>query len=546
MEITDLLSLLGGLSLFLYGMHMMSNGLEQSAGDRLQSILEKLTKNRFLAILVGAGITAIIQSSSATTVMVIGFVSSGLMPLRKAVWVIMGANIGTTITGQLIALDIGMIAPIFAITGTIMVTFMKNKKINHIGDVIAGLGILFIGMEFMGNAMVPLQNSPEFVNLMTTFSNPLYGIIAGALFTAVIQSSSASIGILQTLASQGLISLQSSSFVLFGQNIGTCITAFLASLSGNRNAKRAALIHLMFNCIGTFIFLFVCLYSPFIEIVQSWTPDAPMAQIANVHTVFNITTTLILLPFGNKLADITLKLMPIQPSENTNNDALVTAIPIGASSLAVAHMKMYLKQMFEYTHESFKMIGDTYLKGAKCDRDAIKKNEDYINALNFEISEFMKKLSNLDLQDLDQQRCNMMFKLSLDVERIGDHIMNLLDYGIMLNQKEIHFSNDIINELNNIQNNLEQCFTSLQNDEYFQIKTAYEKISNLEQDMDDMCRDYRENQIARLTNDHADSKTTVIYSDLLTNMERISDHMKNLAEVMYATDIGLEKEAITC
>lgn len=540
MELSYILGLLGGLSLFLYGMHMMSDGLEQTAGDRLQSILEKLTKNRILAIFVGALITAAIQSSSATTVMVIGFVSSGLMPLSKAVWVIMGANVGTTITGQLIALDIGMIAPLFAISGTIMVTFMKNKKINHIGEVIAGLGILFIGMNFMGDAMKPLQDNPAFIQLMTTFSNPFYGILAGAIFTAIIQSSSASIGILQTLASQGLISLQSSSFVLFGQNIGTCITACLASLSGNRNAKRAALIHLLFNVTGTVLFVTICLYTPFIELIGSLTPGNSMAQIANVHTIFNIVTTLVLLPFGNYLADISMKLLPFKDEEVKPADVFVEEIPIGASILAVNQMKLYLHEMFIRAQESFSSIGKTFLEGAKSNRDLIKNNEDYINALNYQISEFMKKLSRLDLQDSDQQQCNIMFKLSLDIERISDHIMNLLDYGVMLNKKEITFPDTIKKEIAQLQQNIEVCFDALQNEEFYGSLDALTYISNLEQQMDDMCRDYRENQIHRLTNDTSDSRTTVIYSDLLTNMERISDHMKNLAEALYSTKVDLK------
>ena len=245
MEITDILSLLGGLALFLYGMQMMSNGLEAAAGNKMKKILEKLTANRFLGIAVGAGITAVIQSSSATTVMVVGFVNSGMMRLEQAVWIIMGANIGTTITGQLIALDVGAIAPMFAFLGVAMVVFLKNPKLHHYGMIIAGLGILFIGMEMMSSAMMPLRDSEAFVSLMTKFSNPILGILAGAAFTALIQSSSASVGILQALAVSGAISLSSAVFVLFGQNIGTCITAVLASIGTSRNAKRATIIHLL-------------------------------------------------------------------------------------------------------------------------------------------------------------------------------------------------------------------------------------------------------------------------------------------------------------
>ena len=254
MKITDIISLLGGLALFLYGMQMMSTGLEAAAGNRMKQILEKLTSNRLLGVIVGAGITAIIQSSSATTVMVVGFVNSGMMTLRQAVWIIMGANIGTTITGQLIALDIGTLAPLFAFLGVVMVVFIKNVKSHHYGQIIAGLGVLFIGMEMMSGAMVPLRESEAFISLMTQFSNPLLGILAGMVFTAIIQSSSASVGILQTLARSGLIGLPSAVYVLFGQNIGTCITEVLASIGTSRNAMRTKIFHLLFNLIGKTLF----------------------------------------------------------------------------------------------------------------------------------------------------------------------------------------------------------------------------------------------------------------------------------------------------
>ena len=246
MGVDLLLGLLGGLALFLYGMQMMSNNLEAAAGNKMKQILEKLTTNRFMGILVGAGITALIQSSSATTVMTVGFVNSGLMSLNQAVWIIMGANIGTTITGQLIALDVGALAPLIAFIGVVLVVFVKNKKLQHIGGIVAGVGVIFIGMGMMSDAMLPLRDEPEFIQLMTSFKNPLLGVMAGALFTAVIQSSAASIGILQALAVSGVIGLHSAVFVLFGQNIGTCITAVLASVGTNRNAKRAAALHLMF------------------------------------------------------------------------------------------------------------------------------------------------------------------------------------------------------------------------------------------------------------------------------------------------------------
>ena len=315
MSITDIFSLMGGLALFLYGMQMMSSGLEAAAGNKMKRILERLTANRFLGVAVGAVITAVIQSSSATTVMVVGFVNSGMMTLRQAVWIIMGANIGTTITGQLIALDVGALAPLFAFIGVALVVFIKKQSVHHYGQIVAGLGILFIGMEMMSSSMMPLRESEAFISLMTRFRNPVLGILTGMIFTAIIQSSSASVGILQALAAGGLIGLDGAVYVLFGQNIGTCITAVLASIGTNRNAKRTTIIHLMFNVIGTTIFTIVCMTLPLVGLVESFTPGNPQAQIANMHTLFNIVTTLLLLPFGTGLAALATKLLPERDSE---------------------------------------------------------------------------------------------------------------------------------------------------------------------------------------------------------------------------------------
>ena len=319
MSITNLLMLLGGLGLFLYGMQMMGSGLEAAAGNRMKRILERLTSNPILGVLVGAVITAVVQSSSATTVMVVGFVNSGMMTLRQAVWVIMGANIGTTITGQLIALDVGAIAPLFAFIGVVLVVFIKKQSVRYYGQIIAGLGILFIGMDMMSSSMAPLRESEAFVNLLTQFSNPVLGILAGAVFTAIIQSSSASVGILQALASSGVIGLSNAVFVLFGQNIGTCITAVLASVGTSRNAKRTTIIHLMFNIFGTVLFTVICIFSPLTDWVSSWTPGSPSAQIANMHTLFNIVTTLLLLPFGGYLAKLATRILPAKPTESLEN-----------------------------------------------------------------------------------------------------------------------------------------------------------------------------------------------------------------------------------
>ena len=290
MKFLELLGVFGGLALFLHGMQMMSSGLEAAAGSRMKSILERLTANRFMGVLVGALITAAVQSSSATTVMVVGFVNAGMMTLNQAVWLIMGANVGTTITGLLIALDVGALAPVVAFAGVFLMVFVKEARLQHIGQIMAGLGILFIGMDTMSAAMAPLRELPAFIQLMSTLSNPVLGILFGALFTALIQSSSASVGILQTLAAGGIIQFSGAVFVLFGQNIGTCITAVLASLGASRGAKRATCIHLLFNVIGTVFFTVVVLLFPVTGLIESLVPS-PKAQIAAMHLVFNLVTT---------------------------------------------------------------------------------------------------------------------------------------------------------------------------------------------------------------------------------------------------------------
>ena len=359
MSMALVLKLLGGLALFLYGMQMMSTNLEAAAGNRMKDILEKLTANRFMGVIVGAVITAVIQSSSATTVMIVGFVNAGLMQLNQAVWLIMGANIGTTITGQMIALDVGMYAPLLAFLGVAMIMFVKNKKVQYVGGIIAGFGVLFLGMEMMSDAMMPLRDNPSFVNLMTRFTNPALGILAGAVFTAIIQSSSASVGILQALAMSGLIGLDGAVFVLFGQNIGTCITAVIASIGTSRNAKRTTIIHLLFNVIGTIVFVVICLTTNFVDLMIKTAPSNPAAQIANSHTVFNITTTLLLLPFGNLLAKAAVKILPDKKEEATDIDrwfegVLSSQHVLGASSIVINELKVELKQMLELAYSNVK------------------------------------------------------------------------------------------------------------------------------------------------------------------------------------------------
>ena len=532
MDISHIFLLFGGLALFLYGMKMMSDGLENAAGNRLKDILERLTSNRFLGVAVGAVITAIIQSSSATTVMVVGFVNSGLMQLRQAVWIIMGANIGTTITGQLIALDIGQVAPLIAFAGVVLVMFFKGKKLNCAGTIIAGLGILFVGMELMGNAMEPLRENEAFISMMTNFQNPFLGILVGAVFTAIIQSSSASVGILQTLAISGLIPLGSAVFVLFGQNIGTCITAVIASIGTNRNAKRTTIIHLLFNIIGTIIFVIITLTTPFVSWMEQLAPSSPAAQIANIHTIFNIVTTLLLLPFGSLLAKLACKILPEKPEEGAEGMhlAFVKEHNIGSTAIAISQLKQEIGRMFSLARENVQLAFQEVNGHTNESFEKISQNEEYIDYLNMEITRYVARVSPNDMPEHDSQTLSALFKVTGNIERISDHAMNLAEYVKLLMSKGAYFSKQALEEAKAMQNLILQSFDAISSLEEADGKKRLDMMEKYEQQIDDLNEKFRENQIHRMKKGACDAESSVIYSEMLTDMERMSDHLLNIAE----------------
>lgn len=531
--------LLGGLALFLIGMQMMSSGLEAAAGNKMKKILEKLTSNRFLGVIVGAAITAVIQSSSATTVMAVGFVNSRLMTLNQAVWVIMGANIGTTITGQLIALDVGEIAPFIAFIGVAMIVFLKRDSIHHYGQILAGLGILFLGMEMMSSAMMPLRESEAFVNLMTRFSNPLLGILVGMVFTAIIQSSSASVGILQALAMSGVIGLPSAVYVLFGQNIGTCITAVLASIGTSRNAKRTTIVHLMFNIIGTTIFTLICIFTPLTGWVESWTPDNVAAQIANMHTLFNVATTLLLLPFGNQLAKLVIKILPEKETERESGYYLKYIKPIdtaqeyhiGVAAIAIGGTRMELTRMMHKVRENVDTSYRCVLAGNSKHLNEVSETEEYIDYLNAQISDYVSHLITHELNEKDSEIVSTLFKISGNLERIGDHAMNISEYTKRMEKKNITFSSAAHDEISQMRNICIKAIDLLGNLEPI-TEEAFTKIAAAEQEIDDMTRQFRHNQLKRMRTGDCSNEACVLYSEMLTDFERMGDHILNIGEVL--------------
>lgn len=571
MSIHSFFSLLGGLALFLYGMQMMSTNLEAAAGSRMKQILERLTANRFLGVFVGAGITAIIQSSSATTVMVVGFVNSQLMTLKQAVWIIMGANIGTTVTGQLIALDIGAIAPLIAFAGVALILFVKQKKVQFAGGIIAGLGILFLGMGMMSAAMIPLRDSQHFVNLMTKFSNPFLGILAGAAFTAIIQSSSASVGILQALAVSGLIGLDSAVFVLFGQNIGTCITAVLASIGANRDAKRTTLIHLIFNVIGTTVFTLICLVSPFTQWMASFTPDNPAAQIANVHTLFNIVTTLLLLPFGTQLARISEKLLPDKPQKTTDEerwfeDLLASEHVLGVSVIARKQLNEDISRMLALAASNVETSFLAFEHRDEYELEQIQKREEEIDLYNAQLSRRISRVLAVKNSPSEVNALNRMFSIIGNVERIGDHATNIAGYARTMMERRLELSSQASVELAdmrtscmravnlicsaccvdftfapeqkspNKRGSLTEHDAPAEHISLPQHASLLEQALLLEQDIDSRTARYRSNQIERMRKGKCHVETSILYSEILTDYERIGDHAFNIAQALDKLD----------
>lgn len=540
MNFTYIMGLLGGLALFLYGMQMMSTGLEAAAGNKMKVILERLTANRFVGVLVGALITAVIQSSSATTVMVVGFVNSGMMTLNQAIWIIMGANIGTTITGQLIALDAGEIAPLIAFLGVAAIVFIKNDKVKHIGEILAGLGVLFIGMDMMGTAMEPLAESESFVNILTKFENPLLGIAAGTIFTALIQSSSASVGILQTLAGSGAIGLNSAVFVLFGQNIGTCITAFLASVGTSRNAKRTTLIHIMFNVFGTIVFTILCLVTPIISMVEGWTPGNAPAQIANLHTMFNIVTTLLLLPVGTYLGKIATAILKDKKSEVETEGMRakylidithINTEKLGASIICMEGIKKEIARMLDMARENAMEAFDAVIDKNKNGYKQIEKREEYVDFLNKEISKYITTAVSYESTKSGSQIFNALFSITGNIERISDHAINIAGYSDMVVDKNIVFSEYADDELVQMKQTCIRLFSDLleKPDDYI---AWHEKIACLEQKIDDMTLQFRDNMYARIQSGKCTDEGSILFSEMLTDFERIGDHALNIANDM--------------
>lgn len=545
MGMTNVLNMLCGLALFLYGMHVMGEGLTRASGGKLESILEKLTKSKLKAVLLGAAVTAVIQSSSATTVMVVGFVNSGIMRLSQAAGVIMGANIGTTITSWILSLTgiqgdnllltlckPSTFTPVLAMIGVICLLFTKSDKKHDAGSILVGFAVLMTGMEMMSGAVKPLANVPEFTNILLMFTNPILGVIAGMLLTAIIQSSSASVGILQALCATGAVKYSAALPIIMGQNIGTCVTALLAGIGASKNAKRAALIHLYFNIIGTVLFM-AAFYGINAVFPFAFLDDAANAAgIAVIHTTFNIIATAVLLPFSGTLEKLaTLTIRDDNKVERIDDFQLLDERFLSNPAFAVEQCKVVTDRMAQLTREAIfdaiMLIDGGEYTAEKAER--IEALETKIDRYEDKLGTYMVKLSRAKLSQKDGHTLSLLLHSISDFERISDHAVNLLDSVKEMNEKKMSFSPAAASELHvfslAVRDIVERSFDSFLRDDVELAKT----VEPLEACIDDINVNIKSRHIERLTTGQCTIELGFVLTDISTNFERVSDHCSNIA-----------------
>lgn len=535
MSVANILSMAGGLGLFLFGIRTMGDGLENAAGAKLKRMLEVLTGNRFLAVLVGFVVTAIIQSSTATTVMVVGFVNAGMMSLAQAVGVIMGANIGTTVTSLLIALNFSSVAAAAVLVGVILMLASKKTVVKNLGAIFTGFGLLFLGIDMMSDSMAPLRDSAGFMNFIVTVSEsplrPLFGIILGIVMTAVLQSSSASVGVLQTLAMQGLVPLKFSVFVLFGQNIGTCLTALFSTVGAKKNSKRAAVIHLLFNLIGTGIFILIALLTPYVEWIEKLSPD-PMAQIAISHIVFNIVSTVVMFPFAKVLVKLSCLLVPGKDdSESEMHCKFIDDRLLNTPPFAVMQVSKEVARMAKLARDNFETSAHALINRSDKDFDKVMENEEIINYLNHHITSYLVKLNALDITDSDSDYIARVFHAINDIERVGDHAINLAEAAQHNIGEGLKFSDPAREELNQLCGSvvtlLERSMAAFDNQSLSDNEAK--ELSDLEEHIDDLTLECQDSHIFRLNRKECNTEAGMLYLNTITDFERVGDHAINIA-----------------
>lgn len=531
MTVTNLVELLGGLGAFLFGMKYMGDGLELAAGSKMKDLLEKLTRNRILGFLLGVFVTVVIQSSSATTVMVMGFINAGIMDLAQATGVIFGANIGTTITSVLIALDVSGIAPFCICVGAFMMLYSKKARVKHIGQVILGFGLLFQGLHTMSGAMKPLGQVAWFQNFIADAKSPILGILVGALLCAVIQSSSAAVGILQALAMQGLMPLHFASYLVCGINIGSAMPTILASMSARNNAKRAAMIYLIYNVVGGVIMTLVTMVLPYTQLIERLIPD-PMFQVSVVHIIFKVVSAMLLLPCTNLVVKLTYKLIPKQKHEDAARLEYIDVNLVGNPSVSLLQIRSEVERMTKLVGENISMAMDGILSGEVRNAQVITENESVIDYLTDAISNYLVKFNVQELSTQEAMYVNRVYQALNDLERIGDYAEHLLHVNERSTEKNQIYSQVARNEILELYDNVKELYSNATARFYSQDIGIDElkHLARLERENRKKAKQAQQNHMNRLRAGECSAEAGIMFGEVLTSLNRIGGHSINIAE----------------
>jgi len=530
---TIVIAMAGGLGLFLFGMKLMSEGLEKAAGARMRNILEFFTKNRFVGLMVGMLVTAVIQSSSATTVMVVSFVNSGLMNLFQASGVILGANIGTTITGQLIAFNLSEVAPLFVIIGVIMVMFSKKLNVRRVGEVVLGFGVLFMGLSNMSTAMSSLKESPRIVEILQSLSSPLMAVLVGFVITAILQSSSATVGIVILMASQGMLLFTICPFLVIGCNMGSCVSALLASLGGKKDAKRAAWIHFLFNIIGSTVIFIVLLLAltPITDAVMSFSGNNMARAVANMHTIIKIVEVIILFPFMNYIVKATYRIIPGKDATPEDEFELkyIGEKTMLTPATAIVDAIGEIENMAAVAAENLKLSMEVLCGPEERKIATVYKNEKYINYLNREITNYLVKTTEMELPLADAKLSGGLFHVINDIERIGDHAENFADAAAIRLKQNIDLTDKGEKQLQDMTEMVTEMLTLSIKMFSEQDRVHMQEIIYMEEKINKKEKKLQYSHVKRLTKGKYTPEAGMIFSDTVSGLERVADHAINIA-----------------
>ncbi|MBQ6493757.1 MAG: Na/Pi cotransporter family protein [Erysipelotrichaceae bacterium] len=532
MKFADVLSVFSGLAIFLYGMEVMGNGFKHMAGGKLQDFLEKLTKKPIVAMLAGILVTALIQSSGATTSMLVSFVNAGIMKVSQTVYVILGSNIGTTITGHLMALDVGLVAPFMAFIGVCLIMFVKNDKLNAIGEILMGLGFVFLGMDTMSGGLAPLGRSEFFLNILSHMQSPLFGILVGFVLTSIVQSSSASLGIIQSLAKSGIVTIKDVMFFNLGQNLGSCTTAMLASLSFNRDAKRVSIINLTFNLVNAVLFTILYSLFPFDRMYEMLAPGRVVEQIALMHTFTNVVTSLLCFPIAPLLSKVAYLIIPDHGTVKTLQPEIEqSAYTENIATFNIFGIHIEIDNMFEIVRNSVYIDFNGLLEHHSV-IDMIEENETQVNLINRGISKNLMLLMASDTNLQESKQAAQLFSINVDLERMHDHAINIAEAIEELIKNDSTLSLKAYDEIDELSAILMQSLSVIDDIITSGDSELLQTIIKNEEKIDELCLSNRDAEILRMKNGEDDAHPGIIYSELLIDIERIGDHIMNIAESM--------------